>query len=71
MSQIDTNYRFEKFEEYYGSIKQVQQIIDECKICGSRLVFTHLPDYKNMLIQEAGRCPECGDNSKKLIHVIN
>ena len=71
MSQFDGSYRFEKFEEYYGDAGQVKRIIDECKICGSQLVFTHLSDYSNMIIQESARCPECGDGNKKLIHVIN
>ena len=71
MSQFEVGYKFEKFEDYFGDIKQVQRIIDECRICGSKLVFTHLSDYSNMLVQESGRCPECGDGSKKLIHIIN
>lgn len=67
----EADFKFEKFEEYYGDTKQVQRIIDECKICGGKLVFTHLSDYKNFFVQETARCPDCGGHKKKLIHIIN
>lgn len=68
---MDVDFRFEKFEEYYGDADQVQKIIDNCNVCGSKLVHTHLSDYKNLIVQETGRCPECGHGNKKLIHIIN
>ena len=67
----DTEFRFERFEEYFGDIKQVQKQIDDCNICGGKLMFTHLADYKNLYIQETARCPECGGGKRKLIHVLN
>jgi hypothetical protein len=67
----DADYKFEKFEEYYGDEKQVKKIINECKLCGSKLVHTHLSDYKNLIVQESARCPECGIGARKLIHIIN
>lgn len=68
---IDTSYKFERFEEYYGDARQVKKIIDECKVCGSKLVHSHLSDYKHMVVQESARCPECGGGNRKLIHIIN
>lgn len=68
---FDGDFRFEKFEEYYGDADQVKTIMDDCKICGSKLIFSHLADYKNLLVQETARCPECGSGNKKVIHVIN
>jgi len=62
---------FEKFEEYYGDIKQVRKIMDECSNCGAHTVQTHLSDYTNLIIQENSRCPECGEGKKKKIHIIN
>ncbi|MDA9189663.1 hypothetical protein N9O57_01645 [bacterium] len=46
----DPDYKFEKFEEYFGDEKQVKKIIDECELCSAKLVHTHLSDYKNLLI---------------------
>tara|TARA_R110002072_G_scaffold534_5_gene3794 strand:- start:51265 stop:51477 length:213 start_codon:yes stop_codon:yes gene_type:complete len=70
MSQ-DTDFKFEKFEEYFGDVKQVKRQIDDCTVCGAKLVFTHLSDYKNLFIQETARCPECGGSNRKLIHILN
>lgn len=70
MSQ-EADFKYEKFEEYWGDIKQVKKIIDDCKICGSKLVLSHLSDYKNLLVQETARCPECGSGNRKIIHILN
>ena len=50
---------------------QVKKQIDECAVCGGKLIFTHLSDYKNLYVQETARCPECGGGNKKLIHILN
>ena len=44
MSDID--FKFENFEEYFGGADQVKKTIDECKVCGSKLLLSHMPDYK-------------------------
>lgn len=67
----ELNFRFERFEEYYGDTNQVEKLINECKICGNKMIFTHLSDYKNMLVQETATCPECGSGNKKLVHILN
>lgn len=67
----ELDYQFEKFEEYYGDIKQVRKIIDVCKICGAKLVLSHMTDYKNLIVQESANCPECGNGKKKMIHILN
>ena len=43
-------YKFECYEEYYGGEEEVSKKIDICSCCGSKLVFSHLPDYKNLII---------------------
>ncbi len=68
---IESEYKFECFEEYYGDVKEVKKQISECKICGGKLIMTHLSDYKNLLIAETCRCPECGQGQKKVFHIIN
>ncbi|OFZ24952.1 MAG: hypothetical protein A2381_12815 [Bdellovibrionales bacterium RIFOXYB1_FULL_37_110] len=71
MSTFDSDYKFETYEEFYGDIKQVQQLIDACQICGSRLMINHLTDYTNLLVQESAICPECGNKNRKKVHVLN
>ncbi len=68
---MDLEFKFEKFEEYYGDIKQVKQQIDDCQLCGAKLILSHLSDYKHLTIQETARCNECGSGSRKVIHIIN
>ena len=65
------NYKYERFEEYFGDIAQVKRQLNECKICRAKLIHSHLSDYKNLLVQETTRCPECGHDSRKTIHSIN
>ena len=64
-------YKFEKFEEYYGDIQQVKKLINDCKECGAKLIQTHLSDYSNLYVQENSRCPECGKDNRKTIHILN
>ena len=68
---FEAGYKFERYEQYYGDAQQVKKIMDECQVCGSQLVHTHLSDYKHLMIQETARCPECGGGQRKLIHVLN
>jgi hypothetical protein len=68
---FNADFKLEKYEEYYGNIEQVKKIIDDCKICGGKLVISHLSDYKNLIVQENARCPECGNTNRKVIHVIS
>jgi ssDNA-binding Zn-finger/Zn-ribbon topoisomerase 1 len=38
MSDID--FKFESFEEYFGGAEQVKKTMDECKVCGSKLLLS-------------------------------
>lgn len=68
---MDAEYKFECYEEYFGDKEEIIKKIDVCSSCGSKLVFGHLPDYKNMIIQEIARCVECGQVIRKVIHALN
>ena len=71
-NEAKTNsYKFEKYEEYYGDVQQVQKLINDCKECGAKLIQTHLSDYGNLFVQENSRCPECGQDNRKIIHSLN
>ncbi len=67
----DADFKFESFEEYFGDSNQVKKQINECRVCGAKLIHSHLSDYKNLLMQETARCPECGAGGRKIIHIIN
>lgn len=67
----ETEFKFEKFESYWGSADNVQKIIGHCQFCGSKLLLSHLPDYKNLIVQETARCIDCGEGNRKVIHVLN
>jgi len=71
LMSFETDFRFEKYEEYYGDVSTVKKIIDDCKICGTKLIFSHLSDYKNLIVQETARCPECAKGNRRLIHILN
>lgn len=64
-------YKFENFMSYFGGVERVKSIIDECSCCGAKLLVSHLPDYKSLLIQENSRCLDCGKDEKRIIHVMN
>jgi ribosomal protein S27AE len=66
-----SDFKFERFEEYLVSVDDVKKQIDECPVCGSKLLLSHMPDYKNLLVQETARCIECGASDRKVIHVLN
>jgi hypothetical protein len=71
MSSSDYDFKYEKFEEFYGDAKQVKKIINNCKTCGAKLIFTHLSDYKSLFVQESARCPDCGGDHRKSLHSLN
>lgn len=67
----EVDFKFERYEEYFGTAEEVKKIMGECKVCGSKLLLSHMPDYKNLLVQETARCIECGSGNRKIIHVLN
>ena len=67
----EANFKFELYERYWGGIENVKKEIGHCKVCGSKLLLSHVPDYKNLIVQETARCIECGEGNKKTIHKLN
>jgi hypothetical protein len=68
---MENDYKFECYEQYYGSKEEVQKKIDDCPKCHSKLILGHFPDYKNLLVQETARCLDCGESNRKIIYVLN
>lgn len=71
MSSDSKDFKFETYQEYWGSADQVSKVIKACDACGKDMIFSHLPDYKNLVIQEAARCPHCGECGRSVYHIIN
>jgi hypothetical protein len=69
MSDID--FKFENQEQYFGTVEDVKKQIDECKVCGAKLLISHLSDQKNMIVQETARCLDCGCGNRRVFHVFN
>jgi hypothetical protein len=67
----DSDFKVESFEEYYGGIEDVTKTIDNCRVCETKLILTHISDYQNLYIEETARCPECGNKNRKVLHIIN
>ena len=68
---MENDYKFFCYEEFYGTKEDISKQIDECYACKSKLVFSHFPDYKNLLVQETARCLDCGRGNRKIIFVLN
>lgn len=67
----DFDFQFERYEEYYGDAAEVKKMLEECPTCGTRMIHSHISDYKNLIIQETSKCPECGTSPRKYIHTLN
>lgn len=68
---MENDYKLECYEKYYGKKEEIMQRLEQCSYCKAKLVSTHFSDQKNLLIQETTRCLDCGDGTKKVIHVLN
>ena len=66
-----SDYQFEYFEKYIGTSEEVKEQVSHCSYCKSELIFSHLPDYKNLTLQEIRRCVKCGKSNAKTIHILN
>lgn len=63
-----------KLKEIYCSAKKAQELVQKttyCHVCGEKFLYGHIPDFKNLLIQENRRCPICDDEHQQSIHLLN
>jgi hypothetical protein len=51
-----------------GSMDRVIQRYSHCEICGGRLHFNHASDFSRNLTEEKASCPECGLDSRQVLH---
>ncbi|MBL6991147.1 MAG: hypothetical protein ISR65_15290 [Bacteriovoracaceae bacterium] len=68
---IDRDFKLEQFEKYYGEIEDIKKMLNDCTVCGSKLILSHMSDYTNFIIKETSRCTECGKKNITTIHILN
>jgi uncharacterized paraquat-inducible protein A len=69
--RYDADYKFEKFEEYYGEIEEVKKQVNHCPECDGQYRFTHLSDFKHLYVTETAKCIKCDHSVRKTVHIIN
>jgi len=52
----------------FGSLDRVIQQYSHCGVCGGRLHFVHASDFSRNLTEEKASCPECGLDSRQVLH---
>lgn len=68
---MSLTFKLNTYEEYHGGVEKVKNYIDNCSYCGKKLIMSHLPDYKNLIIQESSRCLDCGSVSSTVIYRLH
>lgn len=71
MAKSNDEFQIETFLSYFGGKDKVKKIIENCPKCGSKVTLDHLPDYKNLYIQETARCYSCDWGQRKVFHTLN
>jgi hypothetical protein len=51
-----------------GNSQKVMQHFSHCNICGGRLHFNYISDFSRNTTQEKAVCPECGLDSRQVLH---
>lgn len=66
-----SDYQFEYFEKYMGTVEEVKEQLLTCPRCKNDFILSHLPDYKNLTLQEVKKCIRCEEPEHKTIHTLN
>jgi hypothetical protein len=51
-----------------GSLEQVVRHFSHCQICGGRMHFNYVSDFSRNTTQEKAICPECGLDTREVLH---
>ncbi|NDF14962.1 hypothetical protein EB061_06530 [bacterium] len=51
-----------------GGMESILQRYSHCEICGGRLHFNYASDFSRNLTEEKASCPECGLDSRQVLH---
>lgn len=61
---------FEEYRDCFGTANDVMKRHLLCTLCGGHLHFNHLVDFRNNLMQETARCPDCGIRVRSRLHKL-
>lgn len=53
---------------FFGTATDVVTKYTHCTFCGANLHFSHITDFARNLTQESARCPECGLQTRQILH---
>jgi hypothetical protein len=68
--QSEPTLCFEEYRDCFGEPGEVLKRHLLCTLCGGHLHMNHLADFKNGIIQETARCPDCGVRIRQRLHKI-
>ena len=51
-----------------GALDQVIRHFSHCQICGGRMHFNYVSDFSRNTTQEKAVCPECGLDTREVLH---
>ena len=71
MSVRERAFELEHLEKYHGGIEDVTKTMEDCPVCGKKLIITHWADCTTLLMEESAQCIECDFGSRKTIHSMN
>jgi len=43
---------------------EIIEVLEHCCLCGHKLAFYHVTDFRNLQVVEEGQCPACGIKNK-------
>lgn len=46
------------------------EAVDNCCLCGHKLAFYHITDFKKSEVMEEARCPACGIKNKMNSYIL-
>lgn len=61
---------FEEYRDCFGEPGELMKKHLLCGLCGGHLHFNHMSDFRNNLIQETARCPDCGIRVRNRLHKL-
>ena len=70
-NNLDTTVTaYEEYKDCFGEANEVMKRHLLCTLCGGHLHFNHMSDYRNNVVQETARCPDCGVRIRQRLHKL-
>ena len=59
---------YEEYRDCFGEPMAVMRRLLLCGYCGGHLHFSHFMDFRQNIVQETARCPDCDLRVRNRIH---